>query len=46
VSCFQRELLVGSIFLVAAAFIALRATNTRGVTAQSQGAVEPAPALR
>jgi EmrB/QacA subfamily drug resistance transporter len=32
-SGFQRALLVGSIFILAAAFIGLRATNTRGETA-------------
>jgi EmrB/QacA subfamily drug resistance transporter len=45
VSGFQRGLFVGSIFLVAAAFIALRATNTRAETAEPQGAVQPEPAL-
>ena len=34
-SGFQRGLLVGSIFLVAAAVIALRATNTRGETVEA-----------
>jgi EmrB/QacA subfamily drug resistance transporter len=45
VSGFQRGLLVGSIFLVAAALIALRATNTRGETVEPTGAVQPEPAL-
>jgi EmrB/QacA subfamily drug resistance transporter len=45
VSGFQRGLLVGSIFLVAAAFIALRATNTRGETVEPTGAAQPEPAL-
>jgi EmrB/QacA subfamily drug resistance transporter len=40
-SGFQRALLVGSIFLVAAAIIGLRATNTRGDT--DQPATEGAP---
>jgi len=44
VSGFQRGLFVGSIFLVAAAFIALRATNTRAETPESQGAAQPEPA--
>ncbi|HZD70808.1 MAG TPA: MFS transporter, partial [Actinomycetes bacterium] len=35
VAGFQRALLAGSIFLLAAAFIALRATNTRGETDQA-----------
>jgi EmrB/QacA subfamily drug resistance transporter len=34
-SGFQRSLLAGSIFILAAAMIALRATNTRGETAQT-----------
>ena len=34
-SGFQRSLLAGSIFILAAAVIALRATNTRGETAQT-----------
>jgi predicted MFS family arabinose efflux permease len=33
-SGFQRALMVGSIFILASAFIALRATNTRGETAE------------
>jgi hypothetical protein len=33
-SGFQRALLVGSIFILASAVIALRATNTRGETAE------------
>jgi EmrB/QacA subfamily drug resistance transporter len=45
VSGFQHGLFVGSIFLVVAAFIALRATNTRGETEQPQGAAQPQPAL-
>jgi len=44
VSGFQRGLFVGSIFLVAAAFIALRATNTRGEAPEPQGAAQPEPA--
>jgi EmrB/QacA subfamily drug resistance transporter len=45
VSGFQRGLFIGSIFVVAAAFIALRATNTRGETPEPQAtAVEPEPA--
>jgi hypothetical protein len=35
VSGFQRPLLASSIFLLAAAFITLRATNTRGQTDQA-----------
>jgi len=46
-SGFQRALLGGSIFVVAAAVIALRATNTRGEekpsAADAQEAVEPEP---
>jgi EmrB/QacA subfamily drug resistance transporter len=40
-SGFQRALLVGSIFILAAAFIALRATNTRGE--ESPPALEAVP---
>ncbi len=46
VSGFQHGLFVGAIFLVVAAFIALRATNTRAETASAEGpSVEPEPAL-
>jgi EmrB/QacA subfamily drug resistance transporter len=41
---FQRALLVGSIFILAAAVIALRATNTRGETAQPVPGALPEPA--
>jgi hypothetical protein len=44
VSGFQHGLFVGSIFVVAAAFIALRATNTRGEAAEPQGVIQPEPA--
>jgi len=44
VAGFQRALLAGSIFLLAAAFIALRATNTRGET--DQAAKETPTAVR
>jgi EmrB/QacA subfamily drug resistance transporter len=40
---FQRALLVGSIFVLAAAFIALRATNTRGETPEAPVPAEPLP---
>jgi hypothetical protein len=47
-SGFQRALFIGSIFLIAAAVIGLRATNTRGetdrATAESESADSPAPA--
>jgi EmrB/QacA subfamily drug resistance transporter len=44
-SGFQRSLLAGSIFILAAAVIALRATNTRGETAQAPQQVPvPEPA--
>jgi EmrB/QacA subfamily drug resistance transporter len=39
---FGRALMLGSIFLLAAAFIGLRATNTRGEEARSPVAAEPA----
>ena len=42
---FQRALLVGSIFILAAAVIALRATNTRGEVPQSIPESVPAPAV-
>jgi EmrB/QacA subfamily drug resistance transporter len=42
---FQRALLVGSIFILAAAVIALRATNTRGEMPQSIPESVPAPAV-
>jgi EmrB/QacA subfamily drug resistance transporter len=41
----QRGLLAGSIFLLAAAFIALRATDTRGEQPEPVGAPLPDPAL-
>jgi len=44
-SGFQRGLLLGSIFLVAAAVIALRATNTRGETAEPTIDAEPEASL-
>jgi EmrB/QacA subfamily drug resistance transporter len=44
-SGFQRALLVGSIFILAAAIIALRATNTRGETPQPVPDAVPEPAL-
>lgn len=45
---FQRALFAGSIFILAAAIIALRATNTRGQSEQTRGraAGEPAPFSR
>jgi len=42
---FQRALLVGSIFILVAAVIGLRATNTRGETSQSIPESVPAPAV-
>ena len=42
---FQRALLAGSIFILAAAFIALRATNTRGEEPQPAIQATPEPAL-
>jgi MFS family permease len=42
---FQRALLVGSIFILAAAVIALRATNTRGEPAESAPGAIPEPAV-
>jgi EmrB/QacA subfamily drug resistance transporter len=42
---FQRALLAGSIFILAAAIIALRATNTRGETPQPVPDAVPEPAL-
>jgi EmrB/QacA subfamily drug resistance transporter len=42
---FHRALLAGSIFIVAAAFIALRATNTRGETAEPVPDAMPEPAM-
>ncbi|MCW3029205.1 MAG: multidrug resistance transporter, superfamily protein, partial [Solirubrobacterales bacterium] len=36
-SGFQRALTVGSVFLLASAVIALKATNTRGETAEGDG---------
>ncbi|MFL5870450.1 MAG: MFS transporter [Solirubrobacterales bacterium] len=48
-SGFQRALLASSLFLLAAAFVALRITNTRGEEdrhdAETQGELEPPPAL-
>jgi MFS family permease len=41
---FQRALLVGSVFILAAAVIALRATNTRGETPDPVPDALPAPA--
>jgi energy-coupling factor transporter transmembrane protein EcfT len=41
---FQRALLVGSIFILTAAVIALRATNTRGEEAQPSANAVPEPA--
>jgi EmrB/QacA subfamily drug resistance transporter len=40
---YQRALLVGSIFILAAAVIALRATNTRGEAPPAAAAPEPVP---
>jgi EmrB/QacA subfamily drug resistance transporter len=40
---YQRALLVGSIFILAAAVIALRATNTRGDASPAGAAPEPLP---
>jgi sugar phosphate permease len=45
VSGFQHGLFVASIFVVASAFIALRATNTRGEAPEPQAIVEPEPAV-
>jgi len=45
VSGFQHGLFVGSIFLVAAAFIALRATHTRGEQPEAVTTAVPQPAL-
>jgi MFS family permease len=44
-SGFQRALLVGSIFILASAVLALRATNTRGETAESAIEAEPEASL-
>jgi energy-coupling factor transporter transmembrane protein EcfT len=44
VSGFQRALLVGSIFILAAAVIALRATNTRGEAPEPVPRAVPEPA--
>jgi EmrB/QacA subfamily drug resistance transporter len=44
-SGFQRALMVGSIFILAAAFIALRATNTRGEATAAAPDALPEPAL-
>jgi len=41
-SGFQKALLVGSIFVLASAFIALRATNTRGETPEAPVTARPA----
>ena len=43
-SGFQRALLASSIFLLAAAFVGLRVTNTRGEEQQPDAEVLPAPA--
>jgi MFS family permease len=43
-SGFQRALLVGSIFVLVSAFIAMRATNTRGETTDEGLQPQPAPA--
>jgi hypothetical protein len=40
-SGFQRALLLGSIFIVVSAVVALRATNTRGETKPEQIEAEP-----
>ncbi len=40
-SVFQRALFAGSIFILASAFTALRATNTRGETEQAAAEAEP-----
>jgi EmrB/QacA subfamily drug resistance transporter len=45
-SGFQRALLVGSIFIFAAAIIALRATNTRGEAPADASETVPEPATR
>jgi EmrB/QacA subfamily drug resistance transporter len=42
---FQRALLAGSLFILAAAVIALRATNTRGEPSQTAGDALPEPAV-
>ena len=42
---FQRALLAGSIFILAAAIIALRATNTRGETDQPDTTAQPGAAM-
>jgi len=44
-SGFQRALLIGSIFIVASAVIALRATNTRGETGEQAITAEPETSL-
>jgi predicted MFS family arabinose efflux permease len=44
-SGFQRALLVGSIFILASAVIALRATNTRGETERPSSNAMPEPAM-
>jgi EmrB/QacA subfamily drug resistance transporter len=44
-SGFQRALLVGSVFILASAVVALRATNTRGETAEPAIAAEPEASL-
>ncbi len=41
----QRGLLASAIFLLASAFVALRATNTRGVEPQPAGDATPQPAM-
>jgi EmrB/QacA subfamily drug resistance transporter len=42
---FQRALLVGSMFVLASAFVALRATNTRGETEEAAIEAEPEASL-
>jgi hypothetical protein len=42
-SGFQRALFVGSLFILAAAVLGLKATNTRGETVPSAPAGRPAP---
>lgn len=44
-SDFQRGLLIGSIFVLAAAGVALRATNTRGEVEETSVEVEPEASL-
>jgi hypothetical protein len=44
-SGFQRALLIGSSFILAAAVLALRATNTRGETTEPTTEAEPEASL-